>query len=70
MSEHTQLYLPSHLSERKRGEGTFFAVFAQLKAEQPTRSATGTLLIPYKEGRADGTGETRGGGDVTWERRT
>ena len=33
MSEHTQLYLPSHLSGARGGErGTFFAVFAQLKA--------------------------------------
>ena len=49
MSEHTQLYLPSHLSEsraeERRGEGTFFAVFAQLKANA-TRAGT---LIPYKE---------------------
>ena len=49
MSEHTQLYLPSHLSEsraeERRGEGTFFAVFAQLKANA-MRAGT---LIPYKE---------------------
>ena len=34
MSQHTQLPLPSHLNERRgeRERGTFFAVFAQLKA--------------------------------------
>ena len=32
MSQHTQLPLPSHLNERRGERGTFFAVFAQLKA--------------------------------------
>ena len=66
MSEHTQLYLPSHLSEsraeQRRGEGTFFAVFAQLKANA-TRAGT---LIPYKERERSwgnkGGGTLRGNG--------
>ena len=67
MSEHTQLYLPSHLSgaEERREEGTFFAVFAQLKANA---TCTGTL-IPYKERERTGLGK-QGKRDVAWERRT
>ena len=69
MSEHTQqLYLPSHLSERRGEEGAFFAVFAQLKAN--ARAPSGTL-IPYKEGRNwgnKGEGRAEGGRDVAWER--
>ena len=63
MSEHTQLYLPSHLSGARGGErGTFFAVFAQLKANA-TRAGT---LIPYKERERSwgnkGGGTLRGNG--------
>ena len=64
MSEHTQLYLPSHLSGARGGErGTFFAVFAQLKANATLARGT---LIPYKERERSwgnkGGGTLRGNG--------